>query len=314
MNHFILQSLLLIAVAYFLGAIIGCWLRKIFQKSASMLHRESDELPLVAGAAATAVAGAPIMTELAGSKGEASITISRSPAPVEREAILVVEPETVPEIQLDELVVSPMPVPTAAVEPVIEDQVAPVISRPLIDDLTKIKGVGLPLALELKKNGITRFEQVANWSDADVAEISKEFGFSGRIERENWMDQAKILAAGDELEFTTHQLSEAERNSQASQSSRWNDHIHREELEKLSKPSQAPTSPPSPAGDDLKQVTGIGTDLEQRLNTLGINWLSQIAAWSDDDVVAISRQLNIPGRIEHENWIEQARKLGSQNS
>ena len=310
MNHFILQSLLLIAAAYFLGAIIGCWLRKIFQKSASMLHRESEELPFVAGAAATVVAGAPITTELVGSKGEASITISRPPAPVEREEILVVEPETVPKIQLEESVVSLVP----SLEPVIEEQVIPVISRPMIDDLTKIKGVGLPIALELKKIGITRFVQVASWSDADVAEISKEFGFSGRIERENWMDQAKILAAGDELEFTTHQLSDAENGSHASQSSRWNEHIHREELERVSKSSQAPTSPPPPAGDDLKQVTGIGTDLEQGLNTLGINLLSQIAAWSDDDVAAISHQLDIPGRIEHENWIEQAKKLGSQNT
>ena len=77
--------------------------------------------------------------------------------------------------------------------------------------------MGLPIALELKRIGVTRFEQVARWTDRDIAAVSSKLGFSGRIERENWMAQAKILASGDELEFTTHQLKGTERSSRSSQ-------------------------------------------------------------------------------------------------
>ena len=60
MNYFILQSLLLIAVAYFLGAMLGCWLRKMFIQSASVLHRQGDELTMGERATATVAAGAGV--------------------------------------------------------------------------------------------------------------------------------------------------------------------------------------------------------------------------------------------------------------
>lgn len=339
MNTFILQSLLLIAVAYFLGAVIGCWLRKIFQKSASMLHRESDELPVKAAIAvpmAVAV-GAEAITTLAGSQEEASIKINRSqtwieaedqsvfvplavpdqPAPVQSEPVSYIEPlpvrdaKPVPDIHIGNIVEKLEPVTPLVPETVIEEIIAPIVPKPIIDDLTKIKGVGLPVALELKKLGITRFEHVANWSNADIAEISREFGFSGRIERENWMDQAKILATGDELEFTTHQLSETDGGVRPKPGASRTDNSLVQELESTLLPGATLASLLSAKGDDLQLVTGIGTNLEQKLNEMGISWFSQIAAWSDDDVVAISRQLDIHGRIELEDWIGQARRLGN---
>ena len=66
------------------------------------------------------------------------------------------------------------------------------------DDLTRIKGLGPKIATLLVSLGITRLEQVAAWSEADVARIDPQLGtFQGRIARDNWIEQARYLSAGD---------------------------------------------------------------------------------------------------------------------
>jgi len=66
------------------------------------------------------------------------------------------------------------------------------------DDMTRIKGVGPKLAELLSSMGISRYDQIAAWSDADVLEIDAKMGrFSGRIERDDWRTQARYLASGD---------------------------------------------------------------------------------------------------------------------
>ncbi len=63
------------------------------------------------------------------------------------------------------------------------------------DDLTQIKGVGEELIKRLEKIGVTQFEQIANWSDDDIANVDEVLSFKGRIEREDWVNQAKALMA-----------------------------------------------------------------------------------------------------------------------
>ncbi len=66
------------------------------------------------------------------------------------------------------------------------------------DDLTRIKGLGPKLALTLADLGVTRFSQIASWSDADIDRIDSQLGrFQGRIRRDSWVEQAKHLANGD---------------------------------------------------------------------------------------------------------------------
>lgn len=66
------------------------------------------------------------------------------------------------------------------------------------DDLTRIKGLGPKLRDLLASMGVTRFDQVASWSEADIDRIDSQLGqFAGRIRRDNWIEQAKYLAAGD---------------------------------------------------------------------------------------------------------------------
>jgi predicted flap endonuclease-1-like 5' DNA nuclease len=70
------------------------------------------------------------------------------------------------------------------------------------DNLELIKGLGPKVNNLLKGLGVTSFAQVANWTAADVAHIDAKLGaFAGRITRDNWIDQAKLLAAGDVAGF-----------------------------------------------------------------------------------------------------------------
>jgi len=63
------------------------------------------------------------------------------------------------------------------------------------DDLTQIKGVGEVLVEKLNKLGIVKFEQIANFSDDDIAKVDDLLDFKGRIEREDWIGQARALIA-----------------------------------------------------------------------------------------------------------------------
>ena len=70
------------------------------------------------------------------------------------------------------------------------------------DNLELIKGLGPKVNKMLKELGITSFAQVARWTAADVAEIDGKLGaFAGRITRDNWVDQAQLLAAGNVAGF-----------------------------------------------------------------------------------------------------------------
>ena len=77
---------------------------------------------------------------------------------------------------------------------------APVSSIP--QNLELIKGLGPKVNTLLKGLGVTSFAQVASWTAADVSEIDAQLGaFAGRITRDNWIDQAQLLAAGDVVGF-----------------------------------------------------------------------------------------------------------------
>lgn len=79
---------------------------------------------------------------------------------------------------------------------------APAASAGEADDLTKIKGVGRKLVALLGSLGITRYDQIAGWSEADIARIDPQLGaFQGRIVRDDWVGQCRYLAAGDVAGF-----------------------------------------------------------------------------------------------------------------
>lgn len=65
-----------------------------------------------------------------------------------------------------------------------------------VDDLTKISGVGPVIVGKLEKIGITTFQQIADFTDEDIQRIDEELNFKGRIERDEWVKQAKEFLKG----------------------------------------------------------------------------------------------------------------------
>ncbi len=71
------------------------------------------------------------------------------------------------------------------------------------DDLKMIKGVGPKLEIILNELGFYHFDQIAGWSAAEVAWVNDNLaGFKGRVSRDNWVEQARKLASGQETEFS----------------------------------------------------------------------------------------------------------------
>ncbi|WP_299699278.1 NADH-quinone oxidoreductase subunit E [uncultured Tateyamaria sp.] len=71
------------------------------------------------------------------------------------------------------------------------------------DDLKLIKGVGPKLEGVLNGIGVFHYNQIAAWSDNEVAWADQNLvGFKGRVSRDNWVTQAQALARGEETEFS----------------------------------------------------------------------------------------------------------------
>ena len=68
---------------------------------------------------------------------------------------------------------------------------------------TRIQGIDAALAAALGKLGITRYEQIAAWMRGDIGRIEQSLGQPGRTNRENWIEQAQILAKGGETRYAS---------------------------------------------------------------------------------------------------------------
>jgi large subunit ribosomal protein L21 len=73
--------------------------------------------------------------------------------------------------------------------------------------------------------------------------------------------------------------------------------------------AEAPKKAKAQPTDDIKLIGGVGPALEKKLNSLGVTSLTQIAEWSDEDVKRIDDELSFKGRIEREEWVQQAKDL-----
>lgn len=81
---------------------------------------------------------------------------------------------------------------------------APEPAASAADDLSRIKGLGPKLQALLPTLGITTYAQIAALTEADLAELDGKLGaFAGRPAKDNWVEQAKFLAAGDTAGFET---------------------------------------------------------------------------------------------------------------
>src|SRR5262249_46373569 len=63
------------------------------------------------------------------------------------------------------------------------------------DDLLRLKGVTAELAARLSGLGVIKYDQIAHFSDEDIANVDEALALEGRIERDDWVGQAQALVA-----------------------------------------------------------------------------------------------------------------------
>ncbi len=66
----------------------------------------------------------------------------------------------------------------------------------VVDDVSLISGVGDVLAEKLAGEGVTSLTQIAKWKKDDIADYDEKLSLGGRIERDEWIVQAKELLEG----------------------------------------------------------------------------------------------------------------------
>ncbi len=76
----------------------------------------------------------------------------------------------------------------------VAEHAAVVIAEEVPDDLTRMVGIGPKLTVALAARGVTRFAQIALWTEADLAEVDKALDLKGRAVRDAWVAQAKRFA------------------------------------------------------------------------------------------------------------------------
>ena len=165
------------------------------------------------------------------------------------------------------------------------------------DDLQVIKGIGPFIEEKLNALGITTYRQLANMTAKLETQVNEaiEF-FSGRVKRDQWVAQAKILL-GEDVKLDEKALKQAE------------------ELERIAKKAEGidfgilGVASASEA-DDLQKIKGIGPFIAEKLNALGIFKFSQLANMTSE----IEEEVNIaieffPGRVKRDEWVRQAKEF-----
>ncbi len=384
----------------------------------------------MAAAMASAAAAAAVAAAQAAASAAVARPVAQAPAPTPAPVAKAAEPQR-PATVVQTAPPAPAPFQpapvTAAAKPtvVVPQQPAP---QPITggDDLLRIRAIDADTEKRLHGIGVRRFDDIARWTPADINRVNQALGLTGRIDREQWIEQAQILAKGGETYYSRNRaaavrgdtpasappspaLATAQQNVAAataaaasaatpkpaavqpqqptsapqtppantaaaalqgrsvaemaaaaaaaiaaasasvtrgirpiepisplsranpnvSMPAKLSDAIKDKEKEVkaaapavpaqtaapvASKPKGAASSPSARAkgdADDLKRIRGVGVLIEKRLNALDVHTYDDIANWTIADIDRISQQLDFKGRIERENWVEQARILSS---
>ncbi|MEQ9126224.1 MAG: hypothetical protein RIM80_27085 [Alphaproteobacteria bacterium] len=210
MIYLIVHMVVLLLIASGIGAAIGWYYRgalgrdDVAAKAAEDAARLAD-LRAQRDAAEAQLAAAADKAESAAASRVAEIEAERAKlearlAELEEEvARLRAAPPPEPAAPPPEPEVEPEPESPAATDGAEPGAVRP-IAKPADggDDLRRIAGVGPKIEALLHDLGIWRYAQIAALTPEEVAWVDERLTFKGRIEREDWIGQAKALAAESE--------------------------------------------------------------------------------------------------------------------
>ena len=124
--------------------------------------------------------------------------------------------------------------------------------------------------------------------------------FPGRIEREEWVKQAAILAKGGKTEFSKR-VAKGEVTSS----------IGKGTVGDLGTKPASIARARGGKGDNLTLIDGVGNAIEKKLNALGIYHFDQVAAWTKANETWIGNEIGFPGRPERENWVRESKILAA---
>lgn len=160
------------------------------------------------------------------------------------------------------------------------------------NDLTAISGIGGWIEAKLNALDIFTFRQIANFNDEDSELVTEAIEyFPGRIERDEWIAQAKELVKIEGKK--TALLSKIQEQKNKIPYARIGSALKHE-------------------ANNLTLIKGISLWLEERLNLIDIYTFTQIGRLTADDVKPLADALDIsPKRIERDNWIGQAQELAN---
>ena len=165
------------------------------------------------------------------------------------------------------------------------------------DDLQVIKGIGPFIEEKLNALGITTYRQIANMTAKLETQVNEaiEF-FPGRVKRDQWVNQAKILL-GEDVKLDEKALKQAE------------------ELERIAQ--KAETIDFATLGvatidekDDLQTIKGIGPFIAEKLYALGIYTFEQVGNMTPKIEEEVNKAIEFfPGRVKRDEWAKQAKEL-----
>ncbi len=166
------------------------------------------------------------------------------------------------------------------------------------DDLKLISGIGETLEKTLHKCGIFYFEQIASFNLKDVNTVDQLLNFRGRIDRDDWIKQARKLLR------ESKSISKNKKNVASKKSKQVRIPKRKAKMKPLG------MKRPNGELDDLQLINGVGPTLEKKLHRLGIYHFEQIAHLTADDIALIDSKLKTyKGRVKRDKWPMQARKL-----
>lgn len=211
-------------------------------------------------------------------------------------------------------------------------------AAPRRDDLTAIRRIDRALAANLNELGIYSYATIAGWDRYEVRRVRDALTLGKRIWRENWIEQAALLAMQADTALPTvmavvagpePEPGSAGRESAdvAETSGVLDDHAVPEELNSPAIDSEAaqPRLPhlprptvkvgrkasrlPAPAARRFAYIRGVSESLAGEMRAGGVSSLADIAAWTRADVKWFQAILGDKARISQDQWIEQATLL-----
>jgi predicted flap endonuclease-1-like 5' DNA nuclease len=180
MNHYLIELAFWILLLFFIGCLIGYLLRRWFRTAEPQTERSLVEP--VSRAQPSTVASRPV-EPIAASPAAVAVIPEAPAAPANPVApdILAAPPAAVPRMER----------PRGLEEPRG--------GKP--DELLLIRGIGPKNKKILHTLGFFHFDQIAAWTPEQIVWVDDHLKFNGRIGREEWVEQASLLAAGNEEEF-----------------------------------------------------------------------------------------------------------------